>query len=804
MDKFEKTEILPEAIVSGIGIVSPLGCTKAEVLDALERGADGIVVGKKLDLSPFASKICAEIRGFDPSQRMSSAELAQYPDPFFRISVCAARAALEDAGIDLSAYSGKVGYVVASCNAGLNSGEAEYRKKFGEDVVFDRNVSTQSEFYSLQKALVAATGVGGECWSVNTACSGSTAAIGLAESIIESGRCDLVLVGGADALSLSNFAGFSAIKVVSPEKIAPFSTPDGMNIGEGAAFWVVESAASVDRRGATGICKIVGHATTGDAHHPTQPDPRGDGVYRTLLGAAADAGVSAAELGCVNAHGSGTVANDRAESKGIAKFLNGADVPTTSTKSYMGHCMGATGILEATCQVLSMNADFIPATLRNVGKRAGCEISALAQSKRGAYDCFISANYAFGGNNAAVVVAKRGFKNSPKKRAYGEGIAITGLGNVSPLGTTLAENAAALAEGKCAIAKIERFDSPFRAGLVPALNVRTLDRRVDFSGMNNISVYATLVAKRALDDAGVKIGRADSANVGITAAVSRGSSETAHMDAVFSTPERRGDVGCFSNTTANSTAGWVSKALEIKGANITLTSGPNGGLQALGYSADVLRELRAEKVVAFAADELYAQQLDGYAKIGNLYPDQTPFSLRSDEQFATVYGEGACAMLLERESSAAERGARVYGTILSFASYEEPDEFEGTNLSGGGLKIAAAEALERAGVAASEIGLIVWSPRGDAQDAKVLDYCGAAFPNVPMITNVFNTGYIESVSTLSTLAQVLYSLESGAEIWRQKTGSEKIDNMKISGKPKYILALATSHIANNFALVCRV
>ncbi len=804
MDKFEKTEILPEAIVSGIGIVSPLGCTKTEVLDALERGADGIVVGKKLDLSPFASKICAEIRGFAPSKRMSPAELEQYPDPFFRISLCAARAALEDAGIDLRAYSGKVGYVVASCNAGLNSGEVEYRKKFGEDVVFDRNVSTQSEFYSLQKALVAATGVGGECWSVNTACSGSTAAVGLAESIIESGRCDLVLVGGADTLSLSNFAGFSAIKVVSPEKIAPFSTPEGMNIGEGAAFWVVESAASIDRRGASGICKIVGHATTGDAHHPTQPDPRGDGVYRTLLGAAADAGVSAAELGCVNAHGSGTVANDRAESKGIAKFLNGADVPTTSTKSYMGHCMGATGILEATCQVLSMNADFIPATLRNVGKRAGCEISALAQSKRGAYDCFISANYAFGGNNAAVVVAKRGFKNSPKKRAYGEGIAITGLGNVSPLGTTLAENAAALAEEKCAIAKIERFDSPFRAGLVPALNVRTLDRRVDFSGMNNISVYATLAAKRALDDAGVKIGRADSANVGITAAVSRGSSETAHMDAVFSTPERRGDVGCFSNTTANSTAGWVSKALEIKGANITLTSGPNGGLQALGYSVDVLRELRAEKVVAFAADELYAQQLDGYAKIGNLYPDQAPFSLRSDDPFATVYGEGACAMLLERESSAAERGARVYGTILSFASYEEPDEFEGANLSGGGLKIAAAEALERAGVAASEIGLIVWSPRGDAQDAKVLDYCGAAFPNVPMVTNVFNTGYIESVSTLSTLAQVLYSLESGAEIWRQKTGSEKIDNIKISGKPKYILALATSHIANNFALVCRV
>lgn len=140
---------------------------------------------------------------------------------------------------------------------------------------------------------------------------------------MESGRCDLVITGGADALALSNFAGFSAIKVVSPEKIAPFSTPEGMNIGEGAAFWVVENLGKALLRSAECKCKIIGHATTADAHHPTQPDPRGDGVYRTLRDAAADAGVSAGDLGCINAHGSGTSANDRAELEGHKKVSRG-------------------------------------------------------------------------------------------------------------------------------------------------------------------------------------------------------------------------------------------------------------------------------------------------------------------------------------------------------------------------------------------------------------------------------------------------------------------------------------------------
>ena len=402
-----------EAAITGIGAITPIGNDCESILASLRAGRDGITQATKIDASRFASQMCGETH-FDYAAEMSAAELETFTDPFLRLAISAARRAAKNAG--LPALPPRTAAVLATCNAGLNSGEAEYVAQYRDpSVKFGKAELDQYENCAIGKAVADALKIGGECIVINTACSGSTAALGIAQSLVESGRYDCVLAGGADAAALSNFAGFNAIKVMSPEKIAPFSTPVGMNIGEGAAFWIIENRGIAKARGAKIYGKIVGHATSGDAHHPTQPDPRGDGAFRTMRDAAADAGISPAEAGCINAHGSGTAANDRAESKGIAKFLGGANVPTTSTKSYTGHCMGATGIIEATCQLLAMNDNFIPPTLRNVGARAGCEIEAVGGAGiETEYDRFISANYAFAGNNAAVVVAKDSFVRREK------------------------------------------------------------------------------------------------------------------------------------------------------------------------------------------------------------------------------------------------------------------------------------------------------------------------------------------------------------------------------------------------------
>lgn len=792
------------AFITGIGIISPIGCDCKSVLQALREKRDGIGVATKIDASMFHSQICGEVHGFDCASNMTSAELETYTDPFIRFAINAGRMAVRDSGLESLPKNSAI--VLASCNAGMNSGEKEYIRKFENSAEpFNRSISLQSEFYALCKAMASAMQTVGECYMVNTACSGSTAAIGLAQTLIDSGRYDCVLVGGSDAMSLANYAGFSAIKVVSSEKIAPFSTPVGMNIGEGSAFWVLESDTSARKRNAKIYGKVLAHATTGDAHHPTQPDPRGDGAYRTMRNVLQNAGVRLESIGCINAHGSGTSANDKAESKGIAKFLSGAKIPITSTKSYTGHCMGATGIIEATCQLLSMNDDFIPPTLRNVGVRAGCEVEAVSGNGIDTkYDCFLSANYAFAGNNAGIIVSKENFEDYKTNFAKeNKRVVITGAGAITSLGLGFAENLEHLANGDSGVKKIERFESERYAGLVELPNLRAFDRRLDFSGMNLISTYATIATKSALDDASIKMRRDISEDVGIAVSTCRGSSEAAHMNGVFGTPDRRGDIACFSNVTANSTAGWVSKALEIKGANITLASGQNSSLQTLAYASDIARFGEAKISLAVSADEIYKQMIDSYEEIGNLHIGavEKDFHLNYSSHYKSVFGEGAVAVVVETLDNAVERGAKILGEILAYSSTMDCVDFLQPNLTGEGLELAVRNVLENAKVSPSEIDLIVWSPRGCSHDAPAILVRDKVLGKIPMLTTSLHTGYLETGSILHSLVCALKSFELKRPLWKQRTGLASFDDLPLPENPKKILCMASSHMGNNYAMI---
>jgi 3-oxoacyl-(acyl-carrier-protein) synthase len=173
-----------------------------------------------------------------------------------------------------------------------------------------------------------ALGLAGEAWVVTTACSSTTAALGLAQLLINRGHFSTVLVGGADVLCVANMAGFDALKATSTGRMAPFSQPCGINIGEAACFWVVENMEQALLRKARCLGRLAGHATTADAYHPTSPDPRGGGVFRTLRDALADYGLPLEQIGCINAHGSGTEANDRSQG---SKFIGEHRVPVVST-----------------------------------------------------------------------------------------------------------------------------------------------------------------------------------------------------------------------------------------------------------------------------------------------------------------------------------------------------------------------------------------------------------------------------------------------------------------------------------------
>ena len=792
------------AAITGIGILSPIGNSKEEVLNSLRTFKDGIGEASKIDVSSFLSHKNAEVKNVNFSEKLTQKELEDFTDPYLRMALVAAKDALHSAKVDVESDSENIAMVLATCNAGMNSQEAEYTSELGiSGKEFTRKESMQGEFFAIARVFASALKITGATFVINTACSGSTAAVAIAKMLVNQGYYKKVLAGGADAMSLANFAGFSALKVVSTEKTAPFSEPVGMNIGEGAAFWVVENIDDARSRKVEIFGKVIGHSTTADAHHPTQPDPRGDGAYRTMRNAVLNAGVAIDNIACINAHGSGTSANDKAEVKAIAKFCGENNIPFTSTKSYTGHCMGATGIIEATCQLLAMNDNFIPPTLHFTTSRAGVEIAPVSGGGiETEYDCFLSANYAFAGNNAGIVVAKERFENYNPATLKTVRPVISGHSCVSSLGVGVRENLEALSKGVVGIKDIVRFESPCKAGMVELPPLRTINRRLDFSGMNLISTFATIASAQALENASLRVQRSNTEDIGLVGTVSRGSSEEAHMLGVFADSQRRGDIACFSNVTANSTAGWVSKALEIKGANITFTSGHNSSLQALEYASMLLQSGDAKHIVAFASDELYQRQLRTYARFGYLRDyKKLGFALNYSSAYHTMFGEGASAVVVEDLSSAQERNANVLGEILSTASTIDGGDFYDSNLRGIGLRKVVELALKRANVSAKDIDIIAWSPRGTAQDALVVNLRDELFGKIPLATTVFNTGYMETSSALHSVGCLLECLCSGENIWRQGVGIDLFDNTPFPSSAKLILAMSSSITGNCHASV---
>ncbi|MEI6147483.1 MAG: beta-ketoacyl synthase N-terminal-like domain-containing protein [bacterium] len=814
----QKQGVSGQAAVTGIGLISPIGNDRETVTRSLREGRHGIRTITRFDTSHFRSSLGGQIDDFDPRQWLTDEEIAEYEDRYLLMAIAAARMALKDSGLDWSggAIRRDVALVLGTCNGGLLSAEQEYAWKHGKSTrVADEKLNTQAELYGFGKALAKALGVGGETWIVTTACSSTTGALGLAQSLIARGRCSTVIVGGSDALCLANMSGFDALKALSGERTAPFSLPVGLNIGEGAGFWVVERLEQVLLRHGRWTARIAGNATTSDAYHPTSPDPRGSGVTRTLQDALRDSGLALGDLGCVNAHGTGTPANDVAESKGIGRFLGEHPLPVISLKSFFGHCMGATGILEATCNVFAMNEGFIPPTLNFSSPRPGCPLDYVPNQARDQdYQAFISANYAFGGNNAAVVVAGRNAPLRPLARRE-DRVVITGTGLVTSLGLSTSATLAALRADKVGLSPIDRLAlgraKSRLAGLVEPFTAAVVDRRLDFSGVTDIGRMAMAASSFALREAGLKIGPKNADEVGVVMGICCGASEMAHMDSVFSTGNHVADISGFSSVTANSTAGYVSARLCLKGVNMSLSPGPHAGLQSLAYACETIAEGRAKAILAGAADEVYGQTYANYDRFGYLFrgDEEADYRLRLDRDRERVLGEGAAMLVVESLATATERGAGVLAEVLSYGMSMDAESFAGQNLGRDGLRHAVKTAVERAGIAVTDIGLIVWAPMGNAVDLKVVegvdDLLGTRAGVVPWVTTTFNTGHIASASILVSLVAALEALRGGrTELWPQRTGISRFDSPRLEKPPEIILALASSDVGYNFATILRL
>ena len=387
-------------VITGLGVVSPFGRGKEANLDALRSARSGIRTISSIDPSTLTCRIAGEVPG----------ELTEHRghDRFTRFALLAAEEAAAQAG-DLGLEPERVGVLIGTGLGGAETLDHNYRRMYAEGGR-PHPLGIPSSMYNAAAAAVSVKlQAKGVSYAVVSACASSAHAIGLAAQTIRTGQADAVYAGGADApLSVGIVRAWEVLRVLAvdnehPEEACrPFSADrKGMVLAEGAAVLVLESLENARRRGAEILGEIAGFGATSDAGHVT--DPSADGAARAMRLALTDAKLDRVDY--INAHGTGTRANDPTETEAIRAVFGADAPPASSTKSLHGHAMGASGSIEIAASLLALRDGFLPPTVNLTNPDPACDLDYVPNEPRPARaTTFLSNSFGFGGMNAVVAV----------------------------------------------------------------------------------------------------------------------------------------------------------------------------------------------------------------------------------------------------------------------------------------------------------------------------------------------------------------------------------------------------------------
>ncbi|MGN0227441.1 MAG: beta-ketoacyl-ACP synthase II [Paludibacteraceae bacterium] len=414
---------LRRVVITGLGAVTPVGNTAPQTWQALKNGVSGIAPITAFDASRFKTQFAGEVKGFDPESVIDHKE-ARKMDRYSQFSICVAEEALRDSGLDLEKEDrSRVGVIWGSGMGGLQTMESEIMD-------FAKGDSTpRFNPFMIPKAIpsIAAGqisirfGLGGPSFSVSTACSSSSHAVGSAFDQIRLGHADVLLTGGADAdITYSGIGGFNSLHALStrndsPETASrPFSkSRDGFVLGEGAACLIMEEYEHAKARGAKIYAEIIGEGMTSDAYHMTAPDPEGKGAERVMRLALKDAGLQPEDIDYINTHGTSTPLGDVTEVKAIQRVFGEHvyNMNLDSTKSMTGHLIGATGAVEALACIMALKDGIIPPTINHdpedIDENIDYHINfTFDKAQKRDIRFALSNTFGFGGHNACLIFKK--------------------------------------------------------------------------------------------------------------------------------------------------------------------------------------------------------------------------------------------------------------------------------------------------------------------------------------------------------------------------------------------------------------
>jgi nodulation protein E len=395
-------------VITGQGSVNALGRTAVETMAAMREGRSGIGPLDFPDVERLSIAIGGQIRGYEPEAHFSRQELTLY-DPFTQFALLAAREAMAQSGLEITGgLAERAGVVLGTSGGGLQTQDENYRLVYQEGKNRVHPLVVPRLMNNAAASHVSMThNLQGPSYTVASACASSNHAMGQALGLIRSGQADVVLTGGSESmLCFGGIKAWEGLRVMSRDGCRPFSrNRNGMVQGEGAAVFVFEELGHARCRGATILAEVTGFAMTSDASDIVTPNL--DGAVRAMRGALRDAGLAPEDIGYINAHGTGTTANDRTECAAVrAVFGAHADrLMISSTKSMHGHLIGGTGAVELLACLMALNDGVIAPTINYEEPDPECDLDVLPNVARDASVGAVMSNaFAFGGLNAVLVL----------------------------------------------------------------------------------------------------------------------------------------------------------------------------------------------------------------------------------------------------------------------------------------------------------------------------------------------------------------------------------------------------------------
>lgn len=408
---------MQRVVITGMGVVSPVGNTLDRFWENIRAGRHGVAPIEGIDLTGQKISLAAQVKDFNAEDFLEKKEIRRM-DPYNRFGVAAAQMALDDCGSkleDLDPY--RVGVIIGSGVGGLQTIEADHTKFIEKGPGRVPALMIPMMIANMAAGTIAMRfGFRGINYATVTACASSSHAIGEAFHAVRDGYADAMIAGGAEAVitpfALAAFANMTALCTASdPDRASiPFDAERcGFIMGEGAGVVVLETLEHAQARGAHIYAEMAGYGATADAYHITSPDPEAKGAEKAMEFAVKDAGLTPADIGYINAHGTSTQLNDAAETLAIKRLFgeHASEVPVSSTKSMTGHLLGAAGGIEAVISALALRDGVLPPTANYRVKDPECDLDYITEGARSAQiSAVLSNTFGFGGHNATLCLKR--------------------------------------------------------------------------------------------------------------------------------------------------------------------------------------------------------------------------------------------------------------------------------------------------------------------------------------------------------------------------------------------------------------